>query len=124
MSDLLSLPFELIKSLLGGVSSDQAIPYFAPLYNLTVMLWMAAISAIFVAVFWKRFRGFAAFLTWAAIFLTLIHRGASPQSGDTNALSAALNISSSTLILIAFVILTLWIFSRLLRRKKVVYIPR
>jgi flagellar biogenesis protein FliO len=41
-----------------------------------------------------------------------------------NAPSAALNISSSTLILIAFVILTLWIFSRLLRRKKVVYIPR
>jgi hypothetical protein len=74
MSDLLTLPLEFIKSILGQIPSGQAVPYFAPFYNLTVLLWMAAIAAILVAPFWKKFRGFAVFLTWMAIFATLVQR--------------------------------------------------
>ncbi len=120
MSDLLSLPLEFIKGILGEIPSDQAIPYFAPFYNLTVILWMAAISAILVAPFWKRFRGFAVLLTWLAIFFTLVQRGSSSQRGEIDALSAVFNISFSTAILIIFVILTLWIFSRLMGGRKIV----
>jgi hypothetical protein len=123
MSDLLTLPLEFIKSILGGLPSGQALPYFAPFYNLTVLLWMAAIAAILVAPFWKKFRGFAVFLTWLAIFATLVQRGSSTQGGEINALSALFNISFSTTILIIFVILTFWIFSRLLR-KKVIPTPK
>ena len=124
MSDLLSLPLELIKSILGEIPSDQAIPYFAPFYNLTVLLWMAAIPAILVAPFWKRFRGFAVFLTWLAIFFTLVQRGSSSQRGEIDALSAVFNISFSTVILIIFVILTVWIFGKILGGKKIVSTPK
>jgi hypothetical protein len=123
MSDLLTLPLEFINSVLGGIPSGQAVPYFAPFYNLTVLLWMAAIAAILVAPFWKKFRGFAVFLTWMAIFATLVQRGSSTQQGEINALSALFNISFSTAILIIFVVLTLWIFSRLLG-KKVISTPK
>jgi Na+/phosphate symporter len=84
---------------------------------------MAAIAAILVAPFWKKFRGFAVLLTWLAIFATLVQRGSSTQQGEINALSALFNISFSTAILIIFVILTFWIFSRLLR-KKVIPTPK
>ena len=124
MSDLLSLPLEFITNIVGQIPSDQAIPYFAPFYNLTVILWMAAIAAILVAPFWKRFRGFAVFLTWMTIFFTLVQRGSSSQQGEINALSALFNISFSTAILIIFVILTIWVFSRLLGRKKVIPTPK
>ena len=123
MSDLLSLPLELIRGILGEISSGQAIPYFAPFYNFTVLVWMGAIAAILVAPFWKKFRGFAVFLTWMAIFLTLVQRGSSTQRGEIDALSALFNITFSTAILIIFVILTFWIFSRLLR-KKVIPTPK
>jgi Na+/phosphate symporter len=123
MSDLLTLPLQFINSVLGGIPSGQAVPYFAPFYNLTVLLWMAAIAAILVAPFWKKFRGFAVFLTWMAIFATLVQRGSSTQQGEINALSALFNISFSTAILIIFVVLTLWIFSRLLG-KKVISAPK
>ncbi len=119
MSDLLTLPLELIKNILGETPSGQVVPYFAPFYNLTVLLWMAAIAAILVAPFWKRFRGFAVFLTWLAIFATLVQRGASTQRGEIDALSALFNISFSTAILIIFVILTFWIFGRLLGKKMI-----
>jgi hypothetical protein len=123
MSDLLTLPLEFINSVLGGIPSGQAVPYFAPFYNLTVLLWMAAIAAILVAPFWKKFRGFAVFLTWMAIFATLVQRGSSTQQGEINALSALFNISFSTAILIIFVVLTLWIFGKLLG-KKVISTPK
>jgi hypothetical protein len=123
MSDLLTLPLQFINSVLGGIPSGQAVPYFAPFYNLTVLLWMATIAAILVAPFWKKFRGFAVFLTWLAIFATLVQRGSSTQQGEINALSALFNISFSTAILIIFVVLTLWIFSRLLG-KKVISTPK
>jgi len=123
MSDLLTLPLQFINSVLGGIPSGQAVPYFAPFYNLTVLLWMAAIAAILVAPFWKKFRGFAVFLTWMAIFATLVQRGSSTQQGEINALSALFNISFSTAILIIFVALTLWIFSRILG-KKVISTPK
>jgi hypothetical protein len=124
MSDLLSLPLEFINNIIGQIPSDQAIPYFAPFYNLTVILWMAAIAAIIVAPFWKRFRAFAVFLTWMAIFFTLVQRGSSSQRGEIDALQALFNISFSTAILIIFVVLTLWIFGRLLTGKKSVPIPK
>jgi hypothetical protein len=123
MSDLLTLPLQFINSVLGGIPSGQAVPYFAPFYNLTVLLWMAAIAAILVAPFWKKFRGFAVFLTWMAIFATLVQRGSSTQQGEINALSALFNISFSTAILIIFVVLTVMIFGRLLG-KKVISTPK
>jgi len=123
MSDPISLVFDFIKNLLGGVPSGQAIPYFAPFYNLLVILWMAAISAIFVAIFWKRFRSFAAFLIWMAVFLTLIHRGSMSQDIEIDPSSQIFNISFSTIVLIVFAVLTLVIFGGLLRGKKVVQTP-
>jgi hypothetical protein len=77
MPDALTILLEFIRNILGEIPSGQAIPYFAPFYNLTVLVWMAAIPAILVAPFWKRFRGFAVFLVWLAIFLTLAQRGSS-----------------------------------------------
>ena len=123
MSDPVSLVFDFIKNLLGEIPSGQAIPYFAPFYTLLVILWMAAISAIFVALFWKRFRGFAAFLIWMAVFLTLIHRGSVSQDIDIDASSQIFNISFSTIVLIVFAVLTLVIFGGFLRGKKVVQTP-
>jgi len=107
------LPLDFIKTILGQIPSDQAIPYFAPFYNFTVLVWMAAIAAILVAPFWKRFRGFAVFLTWMAIFVTLVQRGSSTQRGEIDALSALFNISLSTAILVVFVVLTVWVFAKL-----------
>ena len=124
MSDLLTLPLDFINNILGTIPPDQAIPYFAPFYNFTVLLLMAAIAAIVVAPFWKRFRGFAVFLTWMAIFATLVQRGSISQQGEINALSALFNISFSTAILIIFVILTIWVFSKLLGRKKLISTPK
>ena len=121
MSDVLTLPLDLINRILGEIPSGQALPYFAPFYNLTVLLWMAAIAAIIVAPFWKKFRGFAVILTWLAIFATLVQRGSS--SGEIDALSALFNISLSTAILIIFIVLTLWIFGKLLG-KKVISTPK
>ena len=115
---------EFIRNILGEIPSDQAIPFFAPFYNLTVILWMAAIAAILVAPFWKRFRGFAVFLTWLAIFSTLVQRGASSEHGEIDALSALFKISFSTAMLIIFVILTIWVFSKILGRRKVVQVPK
>jgi hypothetical protein len=123
VSDLLTIALQFINSLLGGIPSGQAVPYFAPFYNLTVLLWMAAIAAILVAPFWKKFRGFAVFLTWLAIFATLVQRGSSTQQGEINALSAVFNISFSTAILIIFVVLTLWVFGKILG-KKVIPTPK
>jgi hypothetical protein len=124
VSDLLTIALQFINSVLGVIPSGQAVPYFAPFYNLTVLLWMAAIAAILVAPFWKKFRGFAVFLTWMAIFATLVQRGSSTQQGEISALSALFNISFSTAILIIFVVLTVWIFSRLLGGKKIVSAPK
>ena len=124
MSDLLSFLLEFIRNILGEIPSDQAIPFFAPFYNLTVILWMAAIAAILVAPFWKRFRGFAVFLTWLAIFSTLVQRGASSERGEIDALSALFKISFSTAILIIFVILTIWVFSKIMGGRKVVQMPK
>ena len=67
MSDPLTSIFELIRSLVGQPSTGAVIPFFDPLYNLTVLVWMGAIAAIIVSPFSKRFRGFAAFLTWIAL---------------------------------------------------------
>jgi len=120
MNDLFSGILGFIRAIAGSLEAGGEIPYFAPFYNLTVLIWMAAIAAILVAPFWKRFRGFAVFLTWLAIFLTLVQRGSSSQRGKIDALTAVFNISFSTAILIVFVVLTLWIFGRLLGRKKVV----
>jgi hypothetical protein len=125
MSDLLTFLLSLINSALGQIpSGNEAIPYFAPFYNFTVLLWMAAIAAILVAPFWKRFRGFAVFLTWMAIFLTLVQRGSSGQGGEIDALSALFNISFSTAILIIFVVLTIWVFGKLLGKKKMIPTPK
>jgi hypothetical protein len=123
MSDILSATLEFIKILLGEPPTDSAIPYFAPFYNLLIILWMAALSAIFVAVFWKRFRGFAAFLIWMAIFLTLIHKGSSSLNVQIDAFSAVFNMSFSIVLLIIFIILTLLIFGGLLGRRRGVPIP-
>ena len=119
MSDILSLLLEFIRSILGEIPSGQAIPYFAPFYNLTVLVWMAAIPAILVAPFWKKFRGFAVFLVWLAIFLTLAQRGSSSTRAEIDALSALFSISISTAILLVFVVLTLWLFSRILGKKAI-----
>jgi hypothetical protein len=119
MSDLLTLPLEFINRILGQIPSGQAIPYFAPFYNLTVLVWMAAIAAILVAPFWKKFRGFAVFLTWMAIFLTLVQRGSLTQGGEIDALSALFNISLSTAILVVFIVLTVWVFVKLAGRKAI-----
>jgi len=119
VSDLLTAPLELIRNFVGEVSSGGAIPFFDPFYNLVVILWMAAIAAIIVAPFWKKFRGFAALLTWAAIFTTLVMRGSSSRGGEISALTSLFNISFSMVMLIVFVFLTIWIFSRLVSRKKV-----
>jgi hypothetical protein len=123
VSDALSVIFDFIRGLLGEVPSGQAIPYFAPFYNLLVIIWMAAIAALFVALFWKRFRSFAAFLVWAAVFLTLIHRGSTTQNVQIDQISALFDISFSTIVLIIFVILTLLIFGKLLGGKKSVPTP-
>lgn len=123
MSDILSIIFDFIGGLVGEAPSGQAIPYFAPFYNLLIVLWMAAISALFVALFWKRFRSFAALLVWVAVFLTLIQRGSTTQQVQIDQISAALNISFSTIVLIIFVILTLVIFGKLLGGRKSVPRP-
>ena len=122
MSDVLTILLDFISNMLGEIPSGQAIPYFAPFYNLTVLVWMAAIPAIpaiLVAPFWKRFRGFAVFLVWLAIFLTLAQRGASSTGAEIDALSALFSISISTAILLVFVVLTLWMFSRILGKKAI-----
>ena len=119
MSDVLTILLEFIRNILGEIPSGQAIPYFAPFYNLTVLVWMAAIPAILVAPFWKRFRGFAVFLVWLAIFLTLAQRGSSSTRGEIDAISALFSISISTAILLVFVVLTLWVFSRMLGKKAI-----
>jgi hypothetical protein len=120
VSDLLTAPLELIRDLVGEISSGASIPYFNPFYNLVVIIWMAAIAAIIVAPFWKKFRGFAALLTWGAIFTTLIMRGSSTKSSEIYALKSLYNISFQIALLIVFIFLTIWIFSRLIHRKKVV----
>jgi hypothetical protein len=114
MTDVLSLVFDFISGLLGGAPSGQAIPSFAPFYNLLVILWMAALSSLFVALFWKKFRSFAAFLVWIAIFLTLIERGSSSEQVQVGQVSGLFNISFSTIVLIIFVIVTLLIFGKML----------
>jgi hypothetical protein len=81
---------------------------------------MAAIAAIIIAPFWKKFRGFAALLTWGAIFTTLILRGSSTSGGEISALKSLYNVSFQLVLLIVFIFLTIWIFSRLITRKKVV----
>jgi Na+/phosphate symporter len=123
VSDPLSSIFNLIISLVGQPSTGGAIPFFDPLYNLTVLVWMGAIAAIIVSPFSKLFRGFAAFLTWIALFLTFVGRGSSSQGEQISVLSALFNISASVVFLILFVILSVWIFSRLLGRKKIVPTP-
>ena len=123
MSDALSVIFDFIRGLLGEVPSGQAIPYFAPFYNLLVIIWMAAIAALFVALFWKKFRSFAAFLVWVAVFLTLIHRGSTTQNIQIDQISTLFDVSFSTIVLIIFVILTLVIFGKLIGGKKAVPTP-
>lgn len=124
MADLFSSILGLIQTVSGSVQGGGEIPLFDPLYNLTVVLWMAAIAAILVAPFWKKFRAFAVFLTWLAIFLTLVEKGSSPQSDALTALSSLFHIALSFVFLIVFVILTLWIFGRLIGGKKMVPTPR
>jgi hypothetical protein len=123
VSDALSVIFDFIRGLLGEVPSGQAIPYFAPFYNLLVILWMAVIAALFVALFWKKFRSFAAFLVWVAVFLTLIHRGSTTQNIQIDQISTLFDVSFSTIVLIIFVILTLVIFGKLMGGKKAVPTP-
>jgi hypothetical protein len=124
MSDILSWPLDFIRSLVGEVSTGGAIPFFDPFYNLVVILWMAAIAAILVAPFWKKFRAFAVFLTWLAIFTTFVMRGSSPEGLKLDALSAFFNMSLSVVLLILFVILTIWLFRRLVHGKKIVPTPK
>jgi hypothetical protein len=124
MSDILAWPLDFIRSLVGEVSTGGAIPFFDPFYNLVVILWMAAIAAILVAPFWKKFRSFAVFLTWLAIFTTLVMRGSSSDSGEISVLTSLFNISFSFVLLVIFVILSFWIFSRLLTKKKLVPTPK
>jgi ABC-type methionine transport system permease subunit len=123
VSDPLTSIFQLIISLVGPASAVGAIPFFDPLYNLNVLVWMGAIAAIIVSPFSKRFRGFAALLTWIALFLTFVGRGSSSQGEQISVLSTLFNISSSVVFLILFVILSVWIFGRLLGRKKIIPIP-
>jgi hypothetical protein len=117
MSDLLTAPLEFIQRVVGEISSEGAIPFFHPFYNLVVILWMAAIAAILVCPFWKKFRAFAVFLTWLAIFTTLAMRGSSPSGLQLDVLSAFFNVSLSIVLLILFVILTIWIFKRVVKGK-------
>lgn len=49
MSDLLTTPLNLIRTIVGEISSGGAIPFFDPFYNMAVLLCMAAIAAILVA---------------------------------------------------------------------------
>jgi Na+/phosphate symporter len=123
VSDPLTSIFNLIVGLVGQPSTGTAIPFFDPLYNLTVLVWMGAIAAIIVSPFSKRFRGFAAFLTWIALFLTFVGRGSSSQGEEISTLTALFNISSSIVFLLVFVFLSVWLFSRLLGRKKIVPTP-
>jgi hypothetical protein len=119
MTDVISLVFDFINGLLGGAPTGQAIPNFSPFYNLLVILWMAAISSLFVAIFWKKFRSFAAFLIWIAIFLTLIQQGSSTNEVQVNQASGLFNISFSTVVIIVlFVIVTLLIFGKMLGGKR------
>ena len=120
MTDLSSTITHFIQEVVGTISSGAEIPFFDPFYNLVVILWMAAIAAILVAPFWRKFRGFAALLTWAAIFTTLIMRGSSSHRGEISALTSLFNIFFSLVMLIVFVFLTIWIFGRLISKKKVV----
>jgi hypothetical protein len=124
VSDLLTAPLEFIRRLVGEASSGGAIPFFDPFYNIVVILWMAAIAAILVCPFWKKFRAFAVFLTWMAIFTTFVMRGSSPEDLKLDVLSAYLNMSLSVVLLILFVILTIWLFGRLLGSKKLVPTPK
>ena len=124
MSDLLTAPLEFIRDIVGEISSGGAIPFFDPFYNAVVILWMAAIAAIIVAPFWKKFRGFAVFLTWLAIFTTFIMRGSFPEGLRLDALSALFNMSLSVVLLILFVVLTIWLFKRIVGGKKLVPTPR
>jgi lipopolysaccharide export LptBFGC system permease protein LptF len=123
VSDLLTSIFQLITSLVGSPPTNTTIPLFDPLYNLTVLVWMGAIAAIIVSPFSKRFRGFAAFLTWIALFLTFVGRGSSSQGQEITTLTTLFNISSSVVFLIVFVFLSVWIFGHLLGRKKLVPTP-
>jgi CDP-diglyceride synthetase len=123
VSDPLTSIFNLITSLVGQPSTGTAIPFFDPLYNLTVVVWMGAIAAIIVSPFSKRFRGFAAFLTWIALFLTFVGRGSSSQGEEISTLTSLFNISSSIAFLLVFVFLSVWLFGRLLGRKKIVPTP-
>jgi hypothetical protein len=124
VSDLLTAPLEFIANIVGGISPGGAIPFFDPFFNEVVILWMAAIAAIIVAPFWKRFRGFAVFLTWLAIFTTFIMRGSSPEGLRLDALSALFNMSLSAVLLVLFVALTIWLFRRIIGGKKLVPTPR
>ena len=124
MPDILAWPLDVIRSLVGEISTGGAIPFFDPFYNLVVILWMAAIAAILVAPFWKKFRSFAVFLTWLAIFTTLVMRGSSSDSGEISILTSLFNMSFSLVLLVIFVILTIWIFRRLLTRKKIIPTPK
>ena len=123
MSDPLTSIFQLIITLVGPASAGGAIPFFDPLYNLNVLVWMGAIAAIIVSPFSKRFRGFAALLTWIALFLTFVGRGSSSQGEQISVLSTLFDISSSVVFLILFVILSVWIFGRLFGRKKILSTP-
>jgi len=59
-----------------------------------------------------------------AIFATLVQRGSASQRREIDALSALFNISFSTAILIIFVILAIWVFSRIIGRKRVIPTPK
>ena len=120
MTNLFSTILDFIHGVVGEIGGSGEIPFFDPFYNLVVILWMAAIAALIVAPFWKKFRGFAALLTWGAIFTTLIMRGSSTKSGEIYALKSLYNISFQIALLIVFIFLTIWIFSRLINRRKVV----
>jgi hypothetical protein len=123
VSDPLTLILNLIQGIVGSAPASGAIPFFDPLYNFTVLVWMGAIAAIVVSPFSKRFRGFAAFLTWIALFLTFVARGTSSQGEQISILSTLFSISSSLVFLVVFVILSVWLFGRLLGRKKIISTP-
>jgi len=117
VSDLLTAPLEFIRRLVGEASSGGAIPFFDPFYDIVVILWMATIAAILVCPFWKKFRAFAVFLTWLAIFTTFVMKGSSPNDAGLSVLNAFFNMSLSLVLLVLFVILTLWIFGRVVKGK-------
>lgn len=120
MSDPLTSILNLITGIVGQASIGGAVPFFDPLYNLTVLVWMGAIAAIIVAPFSKRLRGLAAFLTWVALFLTFVGRGSSSRGEDISQLTTYLNLSATLVFLIIFVVLSVWIFGRLLFGKKII----